>query len=763
MLTLTPADEAFRDELRAWLEANIAAAADEHEWHRRLVAGRWAVPSWPARWGGRDATLAQQIVHAQLMADFDAPVPRNSIGLFNIGPMLMAFGTPEQQARYLPPMVTATEIWCQGFSEPGAGSDLAALRLRAEDHGDHWVVNGQKTWTTFGAEADLCLALCRTDPDAPRHRGISALIVDMHAPGVEVRPLRDLTGEAGFNELYFTDVAVARDALVGPLHGGWKVAMSTLAFERLGTMKLGVQLRKRLEQLTGLAVALRRDGDPLVRHRLADLGVQVDLMQLLTEQAIAALAAGADPGAALPLGKLQWSLLMQHLAEAAVDLQGPAAQLARGSAHEVEGDWQHHVLYARMTTIGAGTTEVQRNIIAYRVLGLPRDVGEPSAPGLVARDPALPDEVAALRATTRRFLAQRCDTAWVRGRLDDARGTTDEVWAGLAGLGLHAVFAPAAHGGLGLGYGELGVVLEELGRAVHPGPFTSSALQAVTAVLQVGGDDEHAALLPGLADGSVVGTLALLERSGDWDWRRVATQAKRDGDRWRLDGTKLFVPDGAAADLLLVTAEADGELALFAVEAGDAGVAVTPLRTIDQTRRQAEVVLTGAAGRRLGAGDATAALGRTLDRIVAGLVAETVGAAHTALVLATEYAKVREQFDRPIGAFQAVQHLLAEMLRRVELARAGAGAALRAADAGDDAACHRAAVAAKAFASEGLVRATADAIQVFGGIGFTWEHDVHLYYRRALALQHAFGGTAEHLDAYARLLLPAAPTGGAAG
>jgi len=769
-VTLGPEDIAFRDEWRAWLDANIEVATDEPEWHRRLVAGRWAVPSWPEKWGGRAATLVQQVLLDEEAGRVGAPVPRNSIALFNIGPMLMGNATERQLERYLPPMVTADEIWCQGFSEPDAGSDLAALTTKAVDQGDHWLVSGRKIWTTFAAEADLCLALVRTDPDAPKHDGIAALVVPMRHPGVEVRPLRDLTGEVGFSEILFTDVPVPKEDVVGAVNGGWRVAMSTLTFERLGTMRLGSQLGSRLGALIDLARDLGRDREPWVRMRIAALAVEVGLMRLLAADALRAIQRGDDPGATVPLGKLQWSELMQTLAETALAVQGPEAQLARGSAHEVPGDWQYHALYARMTTIGAGTTQVQRNIIAQRQLGLPRD-DHPGRTGQYPRDRALDAERDALRTTVRRLLADRAPTEWVRtvtatpteqswGDLrPDAvadHPTTPSVrsmWGELAALGVTGLLVPEEYGGLGLGHADLGVVVEELGRAVHPGPFLSSAVGAVSAVLAAGSDEDRRELLPTLASGDRIGTVAVLEPDRRWDWREPSTTARAEDGTWVVDGTKSSVADADAADLIIVSARAGDDIALIVVDRDAPGVTVTPLVTVDATKPVAEVGFEGAHGRRLGTQDSTAALAITIDRLVAASIAETVGAAAKALELATAYAKVRVQFDRPIGAFQSVQHLLAEMLRHVELARSGAHAALRAADRGDDAAAHAATLAAKAYASDALHRACADAIQVLGGIGFTWEHDAHLYYRRSLWLQQLHGGTPEQLSAYAAVVL----------
>jgi alkylation response protein AidB-like acyl-CoA dehydrogenase len=353
-----------------------------------------------------------------------------------------------------------------------------------------------------------------------------------------------------------------------------------------------------------------------------------------------------------------------------------------------------------------------------------------------------------LRATVRRFLAERAPTSYVRSMLDDKRGTDAATWQGLADLGATGILVPEQHGGAGMGMVDMGVVLEELGRAVHPGPFASSAVGAVSLVLAVAEDDE---VLPGLADASVVGTVALLEPDRRADWRAPATSAGDDG---ALTGTKAFVPDAVAADMLLVSAtDPDGTTGVFAVDRASAGVDVTPIATVDGTRRVATVQLDGAPARRLGAGDATDAIAATIDRMVIAHVVDGVGAAGRALELAVEYARERVQFDRPIGSFQAIQHLCADMLRDLELGRAGAYYALWAADAAPAAERHRAATMAKAFAGDAFARIGGSAIQVFGGVGFTWEHDIHLFYKRLLTLQHALGSGPDHLEELAAIIL----------
>ncbi len=356
------------------------------------------------------------------------------------------------------------------------------------------------------------------------------------------------------------------------------------------------------------------------------------------------------------------------------------------------------------------------------------------------------DDQELLRATVRRFLAERAPIAYVRSMLDDERGTTDEVWSGLAGLGATGLLAPEAHGGAGMGMVDMAVVLEELGRAVHPGPFASSAVGAVSLVSLAGSDDDHTALLPGLASGETVGTVALSEPE--------RTRATPTDGAWTITGRKVHVPDGVAAHLTVITAgTSNGELGAFAVARNAPGLGIEAVPTVDGTRTFATVTLADTPARRLGTGDATAALAETVDRLGVGAVVDGVGVASRALEMAVEYAKERRQFDRPIGSFQAVQHLCADMLRAVELARAGAYYASWAADAADPPERHRAATMAQAFAADELYAVGASLIQVLGGIGFTWEDDAHLYYKRLLTLKELAGGSPGQLEELASIVL----------
>jgi alkylation response protein AidB-like acyl-CoA dehydrogenase len=315
---------------------------------------------------------------------------------------------------------------------------------------------------------------------------------------------------------------------------------------------------------------------------------------------------------------------------------------------------------------------------------------------------------------------------------------------------------PEEYGGAGGGLVDAAVALEELGRVVNPAPFTTSAVGAVSLILAAGGEREHRFLLPDLADGTTIGALALYEPETRYAWTTPATTARRDGDGWRLAGTKVHVADGATASLLLVTARDDeGDVGVFAVQAGaDAsGVVIEPMATVDGSRKVARATFTDAPGWRLGAGDARDAVARTLDRIAVAYVVDGVGAAARALELAVEYAKERVQFDQPIGAFQAVQHLCSDMLRTVELGRAAGYYACWAADDAPAEEAHRAATLATAFASEAFAQLGGTAIQVFGGIGFTWEHDIHLFYKRLLTLSVALGTADDHLAELATLVI----------
>ncbi len=369
----------LRRRLAGWLRANLTPAvvaagqvgALDREsfevlraWNRRLADAGWAAISWPAEHGGRDASVAEQLAFHEVMAEHRAPGPVNVIGVANIAPAIMAFGTPEQKRRFLAPMLRGDEIWCQGMSEPDAGSDLASLRASAVPDGDVYVVNGQKTWNSLGQYADWCQLYVRTDPTVPKHRGISCLLVDMRSEGVEARPLRTMTGESSFSELFFTDVRVPRAALLGPLDDGWRVAMTTLSHERAGVARLHLSLTARFNDLLEEARQAGVRATPTTRDRLARLFATISCMRWTTSRELEAVGRGGQPSPAMgSLAKLMWAGATQELADVAVDLLGTGG---------LAGHWTTNLVAAPSVSIAGGTGDINRNIVAEQGLGLPR-------------------------------------------------------------------------------------------------------------------------------------------------------------------------------------------------------------------------------------------------------------------------------------------------------------------------------------------------------------------------------------------------------
>jgi alkylation response protein AidB-like acyl-CoA dehydrogenase len=392
-LSFSHEEEGFRERVQKFLRENLPTGWGQgggrpsgmsqmeflKDWQRRLYHNGFLGMSWPKEYGGQGASQIEMAIFNEEVARFRAPGPLNVLGLSMAGPTIITHGTEEQKKRYLPKILNCEEIWCQGFSEPNAGSDVASITTRAELRGDEFVVNGQKVWTTLGHIANMCMLLVRTDPDAPKHRGMSYLLVEMHSPGVTVKPLRQMTGEAEFNEMFFDDVRVPRENLLGPLNEGWRVATTTLMNER-GTSALASVMRYRIvfDEIVELARSTIRNGkpatqDPLIRQQLAQFYIDLEMMRFTAYRTFSTILRGGNPGPEGSISKLAWSELNQRMMEVVMSLEGPASQLMRGSPHAVQGGrWQHHFLRSRANTIEAGTSEIQRNIIAERVLGLPK-------------------------------------------------------------------------------------------------------------------------------------------------------------------------------------------------------------------------------------------------------------------------------------------------------------------------------------------------------------------------------------------------------
>ena len=380
-MRFTPQDEEFRAEVRAWLDANLAGEfaglrgaggpGREHErygerlaWNRHLAGAGWTCLGWPAEFGGRGATLAQQVIFHEEYARAGAPARVTIVGEELLGPTLIAFGTPDQQARFLPPIRNVTELWCQGYSEPGAGSDLASVATKATRDGDDWVITGQKIWTSLAHVADWCFVLARTEPGSARSQGLSYLLVPMRQPGVTVRPIRQLTGTSDFNEVFFDGARTDAAHVVGEPGDGWRVAKATLALER-GAAMLGLQVgfRRELADLMEVARHTGASTDPLLRDKLARAWIGLEAIRAYALDTLG----GPDDRAEASVLKILWSRWHQALGELAMEILGAPSMTAQEDLDE----WQRLFLFTRAETIYGGSDEIQRNIIATRALGLP--------------------------------------------------------------------------------------------------------------------------------------------------------------------------------------------------------------------------------------------------------------------------------------------------------------------------------------------------------------------------------------------------------
>ncbi|HVC43667.1 MAG TPA: acyl-CoA dehydrogenase family protein [Candidatus Binataceae bacterium] len=388
----SPEQEAYRMQVRAWLEANqpppLTPAEKEKldedllwernkRWHKKLYAGGWVGLNWPKEYGGRGATFIEQVIFQQELGRLGLPMGINVLGIIMTGPALMQWGTDEQKSRYLKPIIEADEIWCEGMSEPGAGSDLAAIQTRADLVGDEFIVNGQKVWTTHAHRSDFCQLFVRTDPDVPKHKGMSALLVDMRSPGVKVQPLRQITGDSEFNEIFFDDVHVPKQNLLGPLNAGWQVLVATLMHERFGISETIGGTEVILEQLVEMANGARIDGHPAIeddeiRQQLAQFAIEVTAKKYNGLRSLSRRLKGQQPGAESSIGKLISTDLSQRMTKFATRLLGGYAMIERKSPFAPDGDWMRRILNVEMLTIAGGTSAVQKNMIGERILQLPK-------------------------------------------------------------------------------------------------------------------------------------------------------------------------------------------------------------------------------------------------------------------------------------------------------------------------------------------------------------------------------------------------------
>jgi alkylation response protein AidB-like acyl-CoA dehydrogenase len=393
-LNLSPGEEAFRQEVRSWLKENLPpewkrrfeifppdddAAIVCRKWQERAGAAGWLGLNWPKEFGGRGATMMEQVIYMAEAAAAGAPAPLDGMGLNMVGPALMEMGTPEQKQHFLRPILRGQMVWCQGFSEPNAGSDLAGLQTKAALEGDHWIVNGQKTWSSYAPWADWCALLARTNPGAPKHKGISMFTVDLKTPGVTVRRIRQINGKAEFGEIFFDNVKVPRDNVIGEVDSGWGVAMRLLTYERgLYTMFELPRYLSAWREASEYARTHRRNGrplieDPSVRTQLAQSYFDINIMRLTNLRYLSRYMRGGAPGEESSLMKLHWAVADQRIYDLAMALAAPLSLAMRTSPRALfDGAWNADYFYSRTITIYGGTQDIHRNLIAERIYGLPR-------------------------------------------------------------------------------------------------------------------------------------------------------------------------------------------------------------------------------------------------------------------------------------------------------------------------------------------------------------------------------------------------------
>jgi acyl-CoA dehydrogenase len=714
-------------------------------WFEAALSRGWTAPTWPAAYGGGGLSREEGGILTEELNRRGIPRPLVGFGLSMIGPIILAYGTEAQKRLHLTRIARGEVRWCQGYSEPGAGSDLAGLACRAEQDGDHFVVSGQKIWTSFADRADWIFCLVRTAPT--KHSGITFLLIDMTSPGIEVRPIELISGSSPFCETFLTDVRVPVDNVVGEINAGWGIARALLGHERdsIGEAIINggsrppilanFSLRDHALDLIGTDAAGRL-ADPILRAAVADHEITRTVGRITLQRIRDTLQSVGRPGPETSIVKVFGTELNQDrwaLAQRILGLEGLYWENDDPTHHALARTW----LRSRGNTIEGGTSEVQLNIIATSVLGLPRMSSSGRAtPAGPAPTPAslLTDEQAMISDAARDFLAASAPISRARAMRDSGTPFDPALWAQMVALGWSALLIDEDAGGFGLGMTELALVCEHLGGNLTPHPLLSVALS--TAILA---DDP--AQLAAIAEGAVV-ALADHEPRSRGGARRTVAEPVAGG--LRLTGEKSAVLDAAAASAFLITATGpDGAPVLALVPSDAPGVTVTAERRLDG-RDSGRVRLSGAIGRALPADRLPAAI----DRATVALCAEMLGAMQAIFSRTLEYLKTRQQFGRPIGSFQALQHRAARLYIDIELCRAAVAAAATIADT-DTAALPAHASMAKVRCSEVFERTALEAIQLHGGIGMTDEHDAGLFLKRARVAAVTFGSADFHRDRWA--------------
>ena len=715
-------------------QADIARSGDKPDrieaaraWHAELVDHQLAAPGWPREVGGLDLSLADQLDYYRMTTDAGAP-PHPCPLSFILAPTLIAHGTQKQKDRFLKPLLRADEFWCQGFSEPGAGSDLSSLSTRAVRDGDVYRVTGQKVWTTMADRADWMFALVRTGSGAKPSDGITYLLIPMKSLGISVRPLRDITGAAHFAEVFLDDVTVPVENVVGDEGAGWSIMRTSLGHERATAFLADeFKYRRTADRVINLVVSQGLGGHPLVRQDVARLESGVRTIAANSARALAAVLRGEDPGGVASVNRLVKSEFEQHMHALALRAAGPYAALGSRASDAVDsGRWTFGYLMSRATTIGAGTAEIQRNTIAESVLGLPSHRGEGTR--ATAATPGAPlavpeEDERELREVLAATLRAKVDVARLLDRERPVDAVEPEVWSALVEFGLPGLAVDESLGGGGARPRLLYAAIEEAAKALAPAPLVPT-VTVLDVALQCGAK----ALVQRITSGTAAAFAVPVNDSG---WVTSGAELP-EWDGVCLRGVVPIVAGAPHAEVLVVLARLPGGAGevVVAVDASADGVEVTAHQPLDVTATIGSVTLTAAEGEVLADGNDVARVLAVARRQGAlAVAADSIGVGSRALAMAVDWAGERHQFGRPIGSFQAVSHRCADMLVALEGARSQV---LAAAEADLDDSGYLADLAAAAALDAGVI-ATEGALQIHGGIGFTWEHPIHLLLRRAQA------------------------------
>ncbi|MBV9561179.1 MAG: acyl-CoA dehydrogenase family protein [Bradyrhizobium sp.] len=763
------ADETFRAEVRAFLAASLPPEMlartrtavhpqrdDILAWQAILARKGWSVPGWPVAHGGPGWSERQRAIFEEEQALAGAP-EHNIQGVSLVGPVLYTFGTEAQQRRFLPAIREGREFWCQGFSEPNSGSDLASLRTRAVREGDVYVVNGQKIWTSQAMMADMCFCLVRTDAGGKPQLGISFLLISMTSPGVTVRPIQSIDEGFSLCEVFFDNVRVPAENLIGFEGKGWDYAKFLLANERTATAE-APRNKRYLVQLKAIAAA-ERDGEtsllaqPEFRGRIAR--AEVDLLAL--ESGVERAWRQPDDTLLPSVLKLQGTTLMQTLTELQVEALGShgAAYFPQGReetneaappAPEHARDVAAEFLFRRAATIYGGSNEIQRNIVAKALL----------AKGIGTPQPDLSEERRMLADSVTRFVEKSYGFDARRKLLAAGSEAIARNWASFAEMGWLGAAIPEAAGGLGGTIDDSLLVLGGIGRALAVEPYLTCAVLAPKLVELAAADALRVELLAGIAEAKTVLALAHDEAGARGRWEHIATRAAQVEGGYRLSGAKRLVLGGDMAQSFLVTARLHGQardrkgIGIFLMPRNAPGLAVMPYRTID-ARQAVDLRLDGVEVESrclIGPVDKAApALAAAIDHAIVGACAEAVGAMEAALSLTLDYVRTRRQFGQPLAAFQALQHRLADMYVELErarsmLARAASALAL------PEEARRRIVAAAKASIGRSGLFVGQQCVQLHGGIGMTQECAAGHYLKRLMVLDMLHGDAQHHQSRY---------------